>query len=510
MLRSLFAGVSGLRNHQVRVDVIGNNIANVNTVGFKASRVQFREAFAQTLQAASRPPGDAGGTNPQQVGLGMQIGSIGMNFNQGSMQNTGIATDLGIQGDAFFVLRRGAETAYTRDGGFQLDPQGRLISATNGYLVQGRSFGDDGVMQDTVSDITVPFGLRMAARQTTGTRLAGNLNAAAPVFSGSIASAADRAKPENALSLAEAQISVYDSLGEKRNIKIQMWKTDSNKWSWRIDPESSAAIERYTTSSASPPAAITLPAAPSGYEVKTANVRVTSPSGDAYASPGDYTVTAGPPAKVEFTASMPSNTAVNISYFMSPTTPDAGVNSGELTFDAAGLLVGRPTTRVQFAIPGAEPMDIALDLSGGAAGLTQFSSGSSARSTPILRDQNGYASGLLQDFSIDATGTIVGVFSNGSSTPLARISLAEFNNPSGLQRVGDNMYQESGNSGGAVLALALEGTQSTITSGMLEMSNVDLSQEFTALIVAQRGFQASSKVVTSADEMLQDITQLKR
>lgn len=509
MLRSLFAGVSGLRSHQVRVDVIGNNIANVNTIGYKSSRVQFREAFSQTLQAASRSPGGQGGVNPQQVGLGTQIGSIDQNFNQGSLQSTGLATDLAIQGDAFFVLRRGTERTFTRDGGFQLDPEGRLVSATNGFTVQGRTY-KDGVLQDEVSDITIPFGLLLAAKQTTSTRLVGNLNAAAPVFSGNIDSAADRAKPENAISVAEAQIGVYDSLGERRSVKIQMWKTASNKWNWRVDPTASATVERFTTSAASPPAPIALPAAPAGYEIKPANVRVTSTSGDAYSSPADYTVAAGPPAQVNFTAAMPSNTSVNISYFMSPTTPDAGVNSGELTFDAAGMLVGRPSARAQFAVPGAEPMDITLDLGGGAAGLTQFSAGATTRSTPLLRDQDGYSSGVLQDFSIDALGTITGVFSNGSSTPLARISLADFNNTSGLLRLGDNMYQESANSGVAVLGLAREGTQSTISSGMLEMSNVDLSQEFTALIVAQRGFQASSKVVTSADEMLQDITQLKR
>jgi flagellar hook protein FlgE len=509
MLRSLSAGVSGLRNHQVRMDVIGNNISNVNTVAYKASRVQFREGFAQLLQVASRPPADQGGINPQQVGLGMQIGSIDQLFSQGNLENTGLTTDLAIQGDAFFVVRKSNQNYFTRAGNFQLDSNGQLVSLANGYIVQGRMF-QDGVLQDNVRDIQLPFGQRVSAKQTTTSRLSGNLNAAAPNFVGSIDNPADRALGTNAASWTEAQIGVFDSQGGKHNIKIQLWKTGTNSWDWRIDPHSSASVERVTTSASSPPAPFTLPVAPAGFEIDPANVKVKSLSGVEYDSPGDFTVAAGPPPAVNFTASMPSNATVNVSYFMSPTAPAAGENSGTFEFDDSGLLLPGDGATVRFAVAGAGPLEVNLDLDGGVNGLTQFASTASSASTAVLRDQDGYTSGTLQNFSIDRSGMITGFFTNGTTSSLARIVLADFNNPSGLLRVGDNMFQESANSGGAVLGMALEGSQSSIAAGALEMSNVDLAQEFTGMIVAQRGFQANGKVVSTADEMLQEMMQLKR
>jgi flagellar hook protein FlgE len=167
MMRSLFSGVSGLRNHQVRMDVIGNNISNVNTTAFKASRVTFEEAFAQTLQGASRPAGVndnvSGGVNPIQVGLGSNIGSIDLLFTQGNLENTGNNTDLAIQGDSFFVVSDGSQRFFTRSGNFQLDATGRLVASTNGFVVQGR-MAEDGVLSDEITDIRLPFGQKSAAR----------------------------------------------------------------------------------------------------------------------------------------------------------------------------------------------------------------------------------------------------------------------------------------------------------------------------------------------------------
>src|SRR3954467_12643110 len=157
MLRSLFSGVSGLRNNQTRMDVIGNNIANVNTVGFKAGRVAFKEGFAQLMQGASRPPGSTGGINPIQVGLGSEIGSIDTLFAQGNIETTGINTDLALQGNSFFVLGKGTnERYYSRAGNFQVDANGKLVSPTNGFTVQGRT-AVNGVMSDTIGDIQLPF-----------------------------------------------------------------------------------------------------------------------------------------------------------------------------------------------------------------------------------------------------------------------------------------------------------------------------------------------------------------
>ncbi len=466
MLRSLFTGVSGLRNHQFRMDVIGNNIANVNTVAFKSGRVTFKEGFAQLLQGASRPPGDQGGTNPIQVGLGSLIGSVDVLFSQGNIETTGINTDVAIQGDAFFVVRKGAETYYTRSGNFQLDAQGRMVSPTNGFIVQGR-MAMDGILQDGITDIVLPFGQKVAARATTEVTLGGNLDSAAPEFDisdpdggGPLTGGFNpdtRAQPGNRRSFTNATIGMFDALGNKVDVKLWMWKTGDNQWDWQVD---SASL------------------------------------------PAGYTVGAD--------------------------TPGAPNVAGRFTFDAAsGLLAqseiigggaagtGVASPNLVIDGPGGARMSVTMNLGattggggvvGSLGGLTQFA----GSGTAVLRDQDGYQSGTLQNFTIDRTGTISGSFTNGVNQTLGQMVLADFNNPAGLLRTGDNMYGISGNSGGAVLGFPLEGSQSFLTSGALEMSNVDLAQEFTNLIVAQRGFQANGRVITTSDEMLTEVVNLKR
>lgn len=441
MLRSLFAGVSGLRNHQVRMDVIGNNVANVNTVAFKSGRVTFKEGFAQLLQGGSRPPGDQGGINPIQVGLGMQIGSVDTIYSQGNLETTGLNTDVAIQGDSLFVVRKGNQSFYTRSGNFQIDADGKLVAPTNGFIVQGR-VAVNGVFQDGIQDIQLPFGQKTAAKATTTFKLSGNINAAVPDFdttdpdgAGPLAAgfnAGTRAVAANSDSWSETSITTFDSLGTKYDVKVQMWKTGANTWSWQVDPTNLAA------------------------------------------------------------AGVPSGSISG---------------SGSLTFQADGTL--DPATvngTIAFDPPGASSISISVDFGSGVNGLTQYSSTTNA----VARDQNGYTSGTLQNFTIDRTGTISGSFTNGVNVPLAQIVLSDFNNPAGLLRIGDNMYQESGNSGGAVYGYALEGSQSTLTSGALEMSNVDLAQEFTNMIVAQRGFQANGRVITTSDDLLQELVSLKR
>ena len=181
MMPSLFAGVSGLQNHQTEMDVIGNNIANVDTVAFKSSSVTFKEGFAQLLQGASRPPGNQGGINPIQVGLGMQIGSIDTNMTQGNLQSTGVNTDVAINGNSFFVARQGNQSFYSRSGNFQIDAQGNLVEPDNGFIVQGK-MAVNGVFSDTVGDIQLPFGQKAAANPTTTMQLAGNLDGSQPAF----------------------------------------------------------------------------------------------------------------------------------------------------------------------------------------------------------------------------------------------------------------------------------------------------------------------------------------
>ncbi len=415
MMRSLFSGVSGLRNHQVRMDVISNNIANVNTVGYKSSRVTFEEAFAQLVQGASRPPGGnsdvSGGVNPVQVGLGMNIGSIDLLFTQGNLESTGVTTDLAIQGDSFFVVNDGTQNYFTRSGNFQLDANGRLVASTNGFLVQGK-LAEDGVVTDEITDITLPFGQKSAAQATEGVSLAGNLDAEAAVGD-----------------TRDTTITVYDAMGAEYEMTVGFEKATDTTW--------------------------------------------------------DYTVTVTDGAVVSG-------------------------DTGTLTFDNQGRLTAPLPSDPFVFTPGSGAANVSVEIDFGEedsiSGLSQFA----APSTAVLKEQDGYTMGDLERFSIDQTGMITGAFTNGVTLTLGQVVLADFNNPAGLIRSGDNMYQVSANSGAPVLGFSGEGSQSSITSGALEMSNVDLAQEFTNMITAQRGFQSNARVITTADEMLQEVVSLKR
>ncbi|MBK7594335.1 MAG: flagellar hook protein FlgE [Gemmatimonadetes bacterium] len=416
MMRSLFAGVSGLRNHQTRLDVIGNNIANVNTVAFKASRVTFKEAFAQLLQGASRPPGDLGGVNPIQIGSGMNIGSIDQLFTQGTLESTGQNTDLAIQGDSFFVVGNGNRRFYTRAGAFQLDADGRMIAPTNGFVVQGINANSAGVFSSSssITDIILPLGQITPANITTVAQMRGNLNASAAIGD------------THAMG-----VTVYDGVGTPHQLDITFTNTAPGAWDW--------------------------------------------------------SVTSG-------TATLP-------------------LTSGTATFGTAGELLtftypgGGAVLTVTPTGAGA-PFDITFDAGtiGDVDGLAGFSNASNA----VIRSQDGYQSGDLESIAIDKNGVVTGFFTNGVTQALAQIALARFNNPSGLLRQGDNMFTESANSGLPVLGFAGTSDTSSITPGALENSNVDLSQEFTSMIITQRGFQANARVITTSDEMLQELVNLKR
>lgn len=426
MLRSLYSGVSGMRNNQVRMDVIGNNVANVNTVAFKAGRVTFKEGFAQVLQSATRPSGDVGGTNAMQVGLGSQLGSITTLFSQGSIESTSSDTDLAIQGDGFFVVAKGAQRMYTRAGDFQFDAGGRLVQPATGFSVQGR-MAIGGALGGGLTDIVIAPDLKSAAKATTNIRVGGNLDASAPIVAGD--TPAERAASPDAF--RDTSIEVYDSQGTKHEVKLSFFKTADNTWNWQVDRSSLSATEQ------------------------------ASLSGDA----------------------------------------------GVVTFGTDGRMVAGAAPNISFQPDsGAAPLAINVDFGSGLSGLTQYSSAATA----VVQDQNGFTMGSIAGVSIDKTGTVMGSFTNGVVQALAQVSLASFTNPTGLERQGDNLYVASGNSGEPVIGYSREGNESTIQSKSLEMSNVDLAQEFTNMIVAQRGFQASSRVITTSDEMLQEVVGLKR
>ena len=417
MLRSMYAGVSGLRSHQTMMDVIGNNIANVNTTGFKASTVTFQDTLSQMIGGAGAPQDQTGGTNPSQVGLGVRLSAIATNFSQGASQLTGRTTDLAIQGDGMFMARSGGENLFTRQGSFSFDTSGRLVTA-QGAVVQGwLANGAGGLNTNSpVTDITLPVGQLLQPKQTQSAFLGGNLPA----------DAADGA-------VVTSSINVFDAQGSKFPVSLTFTKTGADSW----------------------------------------DVQATTP--DALDPDNPYTI-----------------------------------YSGSMTFDPA---TGRPDsgTDITMSFPGGvgqwNGQDVTVDIGvGEAAGLQQFSGANSVS----FESQDGSTVGFLRSFSISPAGILTGVFSNGQTRAVGQIAVANFNNPQGLEKVGDSMYRVSVNSGLPQVGTAGEGGRGSLAGGMLEMSNVDLAQEFTNLIVAQRGFQANSRIITASDELLQDLVNLKR
>ncbi len=412
MMRSMFSGVTGLRNHQVKMDVIGNNIANVNTVGFKKSRVTFQDTLSQTMRGAASPQGNRGGTNPMQVGLGMTIASIDTIHSPSSAEYTGNMTDLSIEGDGYFIVGDGLDMFYTRAGNFGFDENGNLINTANGLKVMGwQDTEKHEVPADkspqSIRSIEIRKGMMIPASATTEINFAKNLNA--------------ETENNGTYSLP---FKVYDSLGCAHNLTIEFTKTNANEWNYNI-----TSTDSNVTNIANNTGTIT------------------------FDNDGNCNIPAG----------------------------------GTMTFDLAN---------------GADNMSISIDFSG----TTQY-----AKETNVdLSYQNGYPAGTLTDVTTDTTGVITGIFDNGYNRQLAQVALANFDNPAGLIKAGQNMYRYSNNSGEPQIGESGTGGRGAIAPGYLEMSNVDLSEEFTQMIITQRGFQANSRIITTSDEMLQELVNLKR
>lgn len=409
MMRSLFSGVSGLQTHQIKMDVIGNNIANVNTHGFKSSRATFKESLSQTLSNASAPTANRGGINAQQVGLGVGIGSIDVIHSPGGTQPTSSGTDLAIQGTGFFVVSDGEQEFYTRAGIMDFDGDGRLYSKINGMSVMGYLADSSGRISDAggqLSSIKITDELRSISPEATKNVF----------FQGNLSALTDVSEPITRMS------TVYDSLGNTHRI-ITIFKkgANANEWSWEAHLE-------------------------------------------------------GEPV-------------------------EAG-NSGNIVFNTDGSITSGETGSIALTIPGAAELSLTWNL----GGVKQCAEDTSV----VVQGRDGSPSGELDTIAIDQSGIVRASYTNGRTRNLAQVGLARFENPSGLVKVGDTMFAESVNSGNAVIGSASVGGFGSVLSNTLEMSNVDLSEQFTDMIITQRGFQANSRIISSADEMLQELVNLKR
>ncbi|MDO4204728.1 MAG: flagellar hook protein FlgE [Selenomonadaceae bacterium] len=468
MMRSLYSGVAGLKAHQTGMDVVGNNIANVNTTGFKSFRATYQDTLYQTSSGAAAPQDNKGGVNPIQVGLGVGNASIDKMFKDGSVQTTSSNTDLCLSGDGLFIVQDGSGVYYTRNGAFKFDGQGNYVNSAGQY-VQGW-MGVDGEVNtnSAAGKICIPSGKPMAAEATTQAKYDKNLNAAAAMVTkitksdGTSAGSPAEASAAAPLTLTMSDgtavtvtsgvyqanyslpltttLTIYDSLGNDYTIPVMMSKngTTGDKWSVYIESDTGGIGGTKTF-----------------YEEDGTTEKI----------------------------------AVTIDKFDVVFNKDGSYKSGsgKMTFSPKGSGEAAEGT-------------VAIDVTG----LTQY-----AGSNTVNGACDGNAAGTLVEVNIDSSGTITGTYSNGINQKEAVVAVAQFNNAGGLTAKGASLFQKSNNSGEPNVKTASD-LGCTITASALEMSNVDLANEFSTMIVTQRGYQSNSKVITVSDEMLETLINMKR
>lgn len=469
MMRSLYSAVTGLKSQQNAMDVIGNNIANVNTVGFKSSRVTFSELFSQTTQTASGPDANTGkgGQNAKQIGLGASTSGITVDItNPGGFETTNRPFDVAINGDSFFVVQKNGSNYFTKAGNFGTDEAGNLVTDSGSYVMgYVTDKPGDTLQTDMVRPISI-YTDKYMYTDPEGTRaasLSGNLNPSDTNFGDGL--------------YVTSNVSLYDNLGNEYDVQIRLSKT-------------------YDTSG--------------------------NPETDASGNPIYNIVAAG----VYSDGKLVNDLTVNM--------------TGTLTFDGVtGKILDGSTSSFDMSITGTgtdamaftytqddvdryykenpdgqtpptigDPRTITLDCSG----LTQFGSDTSIDPAKGINGEGaGKKVGTMTSVGIQPTGEIVAAYSNGDNCVIGQIAVATFANPAGLEKMGDNLYAATLNSGEFDgIGQTISAAGGTFSSGVLEMSNVDLAQEFTKMIVTQRGFQSNSRVITTSDTMIEELLSLKR
>jgi flagellar hook protein FlgE len=702
MLRSMYSAISGLQNHQIAMDVIGNNIANVNTTGYKAERVTFEESMSQVLQGATRPTAGMGGTNPIEVGLGSGLASIDQILTEGDALTTGQVTDLAIQGRAYFVYSNGNGNFYSRNGALQIDAAGKLVSSTNGFLLQGMMAAPDGTYPpgSKIGDIKIPYGEKAAAKATTEVKFQCNLDSDSEALGTVTHTSKFLAVTSGAQTLSSAYDASGNSLGIQQGDQLIVSITGSPQGDFTVGTNAgqintlddlAASVQAYLRANGHATATATINGTgqleignPSGTPINGLQVRSSRPISNAYVANAFNTSTSipvgGAPAQtqallrpavstdllanvldaggnalgfqdgdvisingaiggkavttgtvtyagatttmgdlltgiqqtfrlpatdgtlannpsvsidavdtpndqlpdgsivvrgqpetafavssISITANNSNNDTISPARFTAnmPFTPiqdarDTGTHNASIkvydesgdahtlvmTFTHSGTpndwlwtastdggenILGGSSGHITFGQDGSpssftyddgstnfrfDPMNgsnaVSVNLNtgvpGSLLGVTQFRS----QTTTIAKEQDGFPMGKLDKIAVDEHGEITGTYTNGVTKSIARIYVAEFNNPGGLSKMGDSMFTTSLNSGQATLQRPGVGSTSTIKGGAIEASNVDLATEFTNMITTQRGYQANARVITTSDQMLQELVQLGR
>jgi flagellar hook protein FlgE len=578
---TLFTGLSGLDVNQTKLNVVGNNIANTNTVAFKSSRTLFKPQFYVTDAAGGPPSATFGGENPSQRGLGAVVATIEKDWEPGQIEPTGKDTDMAIDGDGFFVVQ-GQEQMFTRDGSFNLNSDNALVT-NGGEFVQGYGVDTNGnVVKGRLGNITIPIGSVTQAQATRSVTLEGNLNADGPVATGAsilnsqaltdvggggpavpsltslLVNLRDPAATATPLVAAGDVITIAGKRGGRDLPPLNYTVAAGDTLADFADFVNQAmGIDTSVTVPTGSPApgvtvgAITGDAANTGHIIISGNLgtenalsltgtAVTSSSGNAPFAFGDGMDTAGiasdpsgesvytsyvaydslgTPVTVNFTAVLESKANNGNTWRFYATSADdtdakaftpggAGqiLGTGTFTFDNEGKLASSTGTTITIdrANTGATtPLTMAID-------VNSITSLTSRTSELVMTRQDGSSIGTLDGFSIGANGMITGTFNNGLTRTLGQIAIATFNNNAGLMDKGSSMMTTGANSGVPIIGTPQQLGAGSVRAGALELSNVDLSEEFTNLIIASTGFSAASRVITTSDQLLTELLNTSR
>jgi len=580
---ALFTGLSGLQANSRRLETIGNNISNVNTTAFKSSRLLFSPALSRNLSLGTGPSNASGGTNPAQVGLGVTVGGIQRNFNQGPIGATGVNTDIAVEGAGFFIVERGATQFFTRAGAFQLNAENTL-STVSGARVKG--FGVDenfNVVDGPLTDMSIPLGEMTIAEATRNVDLQGNLNAAdgGQATRGAVI---DFDQPFVNLNAGPGPMTgtdaLVDNLEDPSNPGAPLFPSGSEPFSFTLTglmkgdrtlEDATLQIDATTTvddliefvndtlgvAQTGPNPDGNTPGAQidgagnfrivgnigeaNNISLDSMNIAIQDASGAPVSNPFTMTQTADADGESVSTSavvfdSLGSAVEVNVTMVFESATTDAGttwryfidspdninladpdlnIGSGTLDFNEEGRLttVTPPQIVVQREGVGAEsPLSFNLNFASDGGGVTALADPDVANGESELTAsfQDGVPLGTLSNFAIGEDGAILGGFTNGRTRVIGQLALATFTNPTGLVDAGDNLWSEGGNSGNATITKPGGfGTGRTL-GGALEGSNVDLGQEFIDMILTTTGYNASSRVITRSDDLLQALTALIR
>lgn len=426
---SFYTGLSGLQSNSTALNVIGNNLANINTTGFKRAQTNFAQIMSNTIRGIS------GAGNPVQIGLGVQTSEIVSKFQQGSIQTTGIKTHLAIQGEGFFQVKTGGNSAYTRAGSFGFNEEGFLTHSTGGIVQGFVGTGNDGLLDTSggIQDIQVDLGQSGPPRATDLVRYITNLSAEAVTGD-----------------TYQSSIEVFDSKGVPHALLLTFTKT-ANPGEWDYE-----------------------------FSFEDGTVSTTVPTQFDGSITFDGTGTLATLDGVAVTDPAIANRTIGISNL------NTGAEDMLITWDL-----------IQFPADPADP---------NTSVVTSFGSNNS---TGTLF-QSGYGSGVLQDIDFDQDGTMIGFFDNGLTLELARVAVATFNNRGGLKQIDGGFFLPTASSGPASVDGEGTGGRGSIIASSLESSNVDIAEEFTALIIHQRGYQSNSRTITTVDQLLQEALNLKR